>query len=220
MSEGIKEKYLKYAQSRINEKNRRKLINKDAVIIANDCTGGFLYKYLDMEYHSPFMWLNIDSTDFITILKNFDSFMNGEIREDSEESKKQGFPVGIGHEGEKIYFRHYKTFEEAIEKWERRKGRMIREQDNNGRYIYETDHIGFMLTEGNTEKDTLIDFSNLPYRHKVAFVSDPHYEDIPGTFLVHGWSKEQGLYSTQDRWTKRRYIDQFDYVSFINSLVE
>ena len=56
-------------------------------------------------------------------------------------------------------------------------------------------------------------FDKLPFKNKVAFV-DKIYPQFKSTCYLSGFSKVKGvknIYAT-------RYIDQFDYVSFINQL--
>ena len=62
-------------------------------------------------------------------------------------------------------------------------------------------------------------FDKLPFKNKVAFV-DKIYPQFKSTCYLSGFSKVKGvknIYATQ-YLDGRRYIDQFDYVSFINQL--
>lgn len=60
--------------------------------------------------------------DFIKAMENFDDFLAQEIKEDS--NNPFPYPVGIGFGGVKIHFMHYKSFKEAIQKWNERKMRI------------------------------------------------------------------------------------------------
>lgn len=218
MFDRIKKKYVEYAQHRINQNNRKRLKNHRPVIIANDCTGGFLYKYLGLPYTTPFMWMSIPSESFITILENLDDFLNTPIKEDNEKTRENGYPTARGWGNTILLFPHAKTFEAAEKKWEERKKRLDSFLEENGRFHYPTDHIGFMITEGFTDRSILERFAALPYSHKIAFITDPENADIPCTFLIRNWKKETGLWSVKNRWTGARFIDDFDYVSFMNDL--
>lgn len=55
-------------------------------------------------------------------LENFDEFIDTPIQEVKESGKD--YPVGVGALGIKVYFMHYKSFAEAIEKWNERKQRI------------------------------------------------------------------------------------------------
>ena len=97
---------------------------------------------------------------------------------------------------------HYGSFAEAKEIWERRKGRI----DSN--------NMGVMLTNWGGEESVIRDFEKLPFKHKVAFVNK-EIPDTKRTFII----KKKNLHRTQ-YLNGRRFIDQFDYVAFINSLLE
>ena len=47
-------------------------------IISNDCTAGFIYKNINMQYMNPFIWTSIDINNFIKLIENYDSinFLN------------------------------------------------------------------------------------------------------------------------------------------------
>lgn len=109
-------------QGQINEKNSRRLTNKDVTIIASNCTGGFLYHWLGLQFRSPFINLYMTPDDFITALTHFQAFMDQEIIEMKDSGKS--YPVGIGYGNTLIHFMHYPDFASAIEKWNERKKRM------------------------------------------------------------------------------------------------
>lgn len=62
------------------------------------------------------------NNDFISAMENFDEFISTEIIEECNSSKN--YPIGIGYGGCRIHFMHYKTFEEARQKWDERKQRI------------------------------------------------------------------------------------------------
>ena len=43
----------------------------DKIFIANNCTGGFLYRLLDRPYDNPFMWSVMSASDFLKLIKHF-----------------------------------------------------------------------------------------------------------------------------------------------------
>lgn len=197
-------------QNRINRINRSKLQNYSPSLVCSNCTGGFIYHWLGLRFHSPFINLYLTPSDFITALENWDVFINSDIKEINIGSK---YPVGqIAIGGNKtclIHFMHYRTFKEACDKWNERKKRM--QTDPN--------KIGFMLTNYEEDEQLLERFEKLPFKHKVAFV----YKDYPqykSSFCLKGFKScigTKNIYATQSI-TGKRYIDQFDYVSFINEL--
>lgn len=202
----LKDKVKNSIQNQINARNRKMLRNLEPTLICSNCTGGFLYHWLGLRFCSPFINLYMTPQDFISMLEDFDNFMAHEIIEDMNSGEE--YPVGIGLHGERIHFMHYSSFEEAIEKWKNRKERMNLE------------NVGVMLTNFTGGAELLERFENLPFKHKVCFTSKD-YSEYPHTFHIQGYNPKSGknLYTTQSI-TGKRYIDQFDYVQFINHLDE
>lgn len=118
----IKDSIKKRLQERINRKNKKRLKNKDITIISSNCTGGFLYHWLGMQFRSPFINLYMTPDDFIIAMEHFDEFIEYPITE--KKDTKLGYPIGIGGNNTLIHFMHYATFEEAIEKWNERRKRI------------------------------------------------------------------------------------------------
>ena len=62
-------------------------------------------------------------------------------------------------------------------------------------------------------------FENLPYMNKVLFTVEPHKE-YPSTFCISAAKGTDGglkdILKYKSLFTGRRYIDDFDYVSFLN----
>lgn len=189
-------------QDRINRKNRERVKNFTPTLICSNCTGGFLYHWLGLRFNSPFINLYLSDSDFVKAMQNFDDFIETKIIKDFNSTFS--YPVGIGYDGIKIHFMHYKSFTEAVEVWEKRKKRIDR---NN---------MGIMLTNWGGGESVIYDFEKLPFKHKVAFVN----KEIPGTkstFVIKGKNDMLNLHRTQFI-NGKRYIDQFDYVNFINEL--
>lgn len=113
---------VEFYQSHINRKNRRKLTNRTPTIISSNCTGGILYHWLGLQFKSPFINLWMTNDDFLTAMENFSEFIHTPIKEFKDTTKS--YPVGIGAHGVKIYFQHYRSWNEAISKWEERMQRI------------------------------------------------------------------------------------------------
>lgn len=114
--------FINFRQNKINERNRNRLINKTPTIICSNCTGGVLYHWLGLKFYSPFINLYMNNEDFILAMENFDNFISTEIIEDINSGK--AYPVGSGFGGCKIHFMHYKSFQDALLKWNERKSRI------------------------------------------------------------------------------------------------
>lgn len=125
-----------YFQERINRKNRSELTNYTPSLICSNCTGGFLYHWLGLQFRSPFINLYMSNNDFITALENWDVFLKTKIEEVVQD--KYPYPVGKSVKGVLIHFVHYRSFQEAVSKWDERIKRL------------DPDNMAVMLTNFNS----------------------------------------------------------------------
>lgn len=198
-------------QDRINERNRERLLNKTPSIICSNCTGGFLYHWLGLEFRSPFINLYMTPGDFVTALEHFEEFMKTDFEE--IQIRELDYPVGRGAYDTRVHFMHYKNFTEAQMAWNRRKARL------------DVRNMGIMLANlgGGVEQYGILErFEQLPFKHKVAF-TDRAYPEMKSVFQLKGYDCRNGkngnVYATQ-KLNGMRYIDQFDYVEWINHLAK
>lgn len=158
------------------------LLNKDFSVISNNCWGGFLYQYYNLKYLTPFVGLFIFAPDYIKLLRNLDYclaqplvFIAAEDSKYKDELIKNGsyntYPIGLLNDVE-IHFLHYKTKEDACEKWNRRLQRL-----NRNNLI-----VKFCDRDFATE-DLIREFDELAYAHKICFTSKPYPELASVVFL-------------------------------------
>lgn len=123
------------------------------------------------------------------------------------EDDRFDYPCGMLADVE-IRFNHYKTFEEAVAKWEERKRRI------------HWDNLYILAIDGdNCTEESLRRFDALPYAHKVIFTHLPR-PDIKSAFYLPGFENQPGVGVALDfkqQFLIRRYLDAFDYVAFLNS---
>lgn len=140
---------------------------KDFSVISNNCWAGRLYQYLDMPYLSPTAGLYFFAPDYIKFVSDLRRYLETPLEfidaEDSkyyDELKKRNQtdkPIGVIDDVE-IVFLHYKTEEEAKEKWDRRKLRV------------NYDRIVLKFSRMNLCSDAEIEqFCNLPINNKFVF---------------------------------------------------
>lgn len=212
------ESHLLKKEKEIDLENRARLKNKDVSLICSNCAGGIIYHWLGLKFNSPFINLYMTGEDYIKTLENWEVFFDAEIVEDTSLDKT--YPVGIGYNDIKIHFLHYSTFDEAIEKWNQRKARI---NPNN---------IAFMFTNCACGGVSLLErFDKLPFKYKVAFTAE-NYPNINSAVYLKGFKRFCKLYRiykkngvpniwmTHNLITGKRFIDQFDYVSWFNSMAE
>lgn len=115
-------------------RRKKKLINPSFTIISNNCWGGCVYRYLSLPYTSPTIGLYIFSDDYIRLIYNLKYYMESDLsfidyteskhRNTLEATKATSCPIGKINDIE-IVFLHYKSKEEAYEKWNKRKKRIV-----------------------------------------------------------------------------------------------
>lgn len=143
---------------------KRSVKSRDFTVISNNCWAGKVYQYLDMPYLSPTAGLYFFAPDYIKFVSDLYRYLNTSLRfikpEESkyyEEIKRRNQtdkPIGILDDVE-IVFLHYKTKEEAEEKWNRRKERVN----------YDNIILKFSRMNLCTEKE-IEEFDRLPFENK------------------------------------------------------
>ena len=161
----------KRLRSMLTSIRRIGLVNDNFTIISNNCFAGFVYQKFDIQYNTPFVGLFILGPDYIYLLKNFNRLIKEElIFINANESRYKEYlikanrfnkyPIGkLGNKVE-IHFLHYKSQQEAKEKWNRRVKRI---NFNN---------ILFKFSDNDLSNEELIqEFDELPYKNKICFTS-------------------------------------------------
>lgn len=185
-------------------KNRR-LKNRDVSIISSNCSGAFMYYDLGMRYLSPTVNLSIEMNDFVKMVKDLKWYMEQELVELNEKSE---CPMGMLGDV-KIYFIHYDSFKDAKTKWEERKKRI--NWDNIFIVGSEKDQCTY---------DTIKNFEQLPYKNKVIF-THKEYPEFSSAYCIKGFEEKEELgviTNFKDQILKRRYLDDFNYVEFLNHM--
>lgn len=186
-----------------NKIMRGRLKNKPS-IIANHCIGGIISHDFGLQFLSPTVNLKILPDDFIKFVENLDEYLKEEVVEIESDLP---YPVGMLKDIT-LYFVHYKTFEQAVTKWNERKKRV---DLNNIRVI--------MTARDGAKYETLERFDKLPYK-KVMFdyVAHPEFKSAIWVHRLNG--KPIGKVYISDILTvtgKRAFeINGFDIVEFLN----
>lgn len=182
-----------------------KLKNNNPTIIASNCNGEFIYYDLGLKFLTPTINLSFDMNDFVKMVENLEWYMQQPIM--PYEDSRFDYPTGMLGDIE-IRFNHYKTFEEAVSKWEERKKRI------------NWDNLFIMGIDGdNCTYDSIKRFDNLPYKNKVIF-TNKSYPEFKSSYYIKGFEDKKGvgvlLYFKEKQFRIRRYLDDFDYVKFLN----
>lgn len=186
------------------ELKRKKLKNTTPTIISSNCNGEYWYYDMKLKFLSPTINLSFDMNDYVKMLENIHWYMEQPIL--PYEDNRFEFPTGMLGDIE-IRFNHYKTFDEAVAKWEERKQRI------------NWDNLFVLGIDGdNCSYETMRRFDMLPYENKVIFTHIP-YPEIKSSYYIPGFERDESvgvLLYFKKQFLVRRYLDDFDYVSFLN----
>lgn len=158
----------KYTDKIFTRTRYKKLNNRDFSIICNNCWGGYVYRRFGIPYLTPTIGLYFFGDDFIKLCADLRSYMEAPLefipytrsryKELLELRKHTNVPIAKLKDIE-IIFLHYKTPEEAREKWERRAKRI------------NYDNLIFKFSKMNLcTEQALKDFDVLEVNKKICFL--------------------------------------------------
>lgn len=207
MRRWISDTVWKVGRKFLDYNNSKRLVNNDFTIISRNCVGGVIYHSLGKQFSSPTINLFMSQKDFIKFIKELEAYIKLEIKEDKNASQTLGYPVAKCGDLT-IHFIHYKSFNEAKEKWDRRKKRINYKKI----FLINTDQDDYSREIDN-------EYAKLPYP-KILFVHSKKQVVAPYHVYIKGFDHKPYIGNILDRKNKfgRRYLDDFDYVSFINNL--
>ena len=167
-------RYIKITDKLLINIRRRKINNNDFTIISNNCWAGYVYRRYGMSYLTPTVGLYFFADDYVKFCKDLKAYMqlplefisHTESKYSEIIKKRNQYNVPIARVGDvEIIFLHYKTEEEAREKWERRAKRI------------NYDNLIFKFSMMNCCTDEhLMAFDALKCDKKICFVP-PEYKD-------------------------------------------
>lgn len=182
--EGLRLKLLKYPRTGklFAERRKKRLHRTDFTIISNNCWGGRIYESYNIQKQSPTVGLFFMASDYILFVSDLKEYLSAELTFISPEESKWrekfkddanfgSYPIGKINEVE-IFFLHYHSEKEALDKWKRRCQRV-----NWDRML-----IKFNDQNGCTAKE-LDQFMKLPYENKL-FLTCKSWSGYPETEYV------------------------------------
>ena len=188
-------------------KRKAALANGGVTVIAKDCTGAMLLHDLGLRFDTPTVNLFFTAGDFVKLSSRLEHYIGAELGEDT--TANEPFPVGL-LDDVRVYFRHYKTFATARQKWLERCKRI------------HWDNLRFLMTDGCGSSEALVhEFDALPLKHKVLLTCRDYRDvqcavkmNIPGRD-----GKDLGapeLFRYKGLFLADKVIDDLDYISFLN----
>lgn len=214
----ITRRYNKFIRKKFVAPRLQKKLNKNNItLLCNNCTGGFILHDLGLRFNTPTINMFFHGLDFFDFIEHFDYYINQpliQIENPQYDPHATDYPVAILRGNDfckdiELHFLHYKSFDEANEKWEARKARI------------NPDEMYMIWSFVGMEKDEKLyeRANNLPIKNKVFFVNHPvDKQKYPNFFYIKGFENQIGL-GQLGEFTDlygHRYYDQFDYVSWIN----
>jgi uncharacterized protein (DUF1919 family) len=186
--------------------NKKRLKNNSFCIISNDCWGGELYGYFDVQYNTPFIGLYLMAPCYIKLLQNFEDYMQLDLNfiekskyEDVNAYKlNKQFPTATLGDIE-IQFLHYKSNEEAQEKWIRRKERM-----NLDRLFFKFDG-----QKDLADLALMKEFDKLPFKNKIC-ISQTKTTEVKSNIYCPNWEQDGAKMFTKS-------IQFFSITKWLNS---
>lgn len=186
---------------------RLRLKNKTMTVLSSNCNGAYMLHDLGCPFNSPTVNLYFLPEHFLKFVSNPQKYLYAEMKEIV--LPDVDYPVGQ-IEDILLYLMHYASFDEAKSAWERRAARV------------NLDNAFLVMTDKNDcTYEQIKQFDELPYEHKVIF-THKEYPEFSSAYYIPGF-EEEGEVGILSDWKpqliRRRWLDDFDYVSFFNKNV-
>lgn len=186
-------------EKRLRERNK----NKDFSIICPNCIGGLIYHRLGLEFLSPTINLWMYQYDYLKFVLDLKKYISLEL-----EFIESNYKYPVAKLGDiTIYFNHYKTNEEAKNKWDSRKKRI--NYDNLFLIMYDKDGL---------TKEDIKKLGSIKCRGKII-ISNKKYSDIDYVIKI-----PANMNNVETRYRlnvnkltgKRKFEEKFDFVKWLN----
>jgi uncharacterized protein (DUF1919 family) len=175
--------------------------NKELTIFSCNCIAGTLYHDMGSIFKSPTINLMINFKDFYKFSKNVDYYLNVDLKELS--NFNYNYPLGR-LDDIVIHFVHYKSFSEALNKWNSRRKRI-----SEDRFFIFTDRDNFdqdLLTELDKLQIKKVLFTSKELKYDWAVKID-RYDSFNRVGVLTNFVNFQG---------KRIYEVYFDFSKWFN----
>lgn len=182
-------------------------------ILSSDCVGGVMAHDLRLRFDSPTVNLFFDSNDgFVDYVGGLDYYRDAALLPGGEGRRSDGsaYPIGRlagddAHPEVVLHFLHYRSFDEAARKWRERSRRL------------RPDRLCVVMHVKELDGRLLARFAALPVARKVILGYRTSETEHPLFFKSPSLERfEPGRLLRFAGISGRRYLDDFDYVSFLN----
>lgn len=161
--------------------------NKQFSIFSNDCYGGEVYRWMQLEYNTPFVGLMLMAPCYVKFLENPHFYFEQPLmftdksryeKINTFRKDKGCYPIGLIDDIE-IHFLHYATATEASEKWSRRKTRVN----------WDNLLIKFSMDKDYATEQLLEKFAGLNYKRKLS-ISKNKYDWFAANIVIKKYSDD------------------------------
>lgn len=183
---------------------RLRLKNKSMTVFSSNCNGAYMLHDLGCPFNSPTVNLYFLPEHFLKFVSDPQKYLCAEMKE--VRLPDVDYPVGQ-IEDIQLFLMHYDSFAEAKAAWERR-----------ARRVDLTNVFLIMTDKNDCTYEHIKQFDELPYEHKVIF-THKEYPEFSSAYYIPGFENdgEVGILSDwKPQLLRRRWLDDFDYVSFFN----
>lgn len=201
----------------LHELHRRRMAarlrEREWSILSSDCVGGVMAHDLRLRFDSPTVNLFFDSNDgFVDYVGGLDYYRDAALLSCGVGVRADGteYPIGrlAGNETHPevvLHFLHYDSFDTAARKWRERSRRL------------RCDRLCVVMHVKELDERLLARFAALPVARKVILGYRTTALEHPLLFKVPSLERfEPGRLLRYAGISGRRYLDDFDYVSFLN----
>lgn len=172
-------------------------------LYSSDCISGLIYHALGRKFLSPTINMSIPDAEFLKLMADPSYYFQQPLQFDSSD------PYPVGHIGEEerrvnIRFEHYKTTEDAENKWNERKNRVC-------------PNVFIIMADQDLSDEQIAVFRSLKATRKVMFTWNKSRADGKEIFCVKPYGRKRVKnYSKIGLDSFRDYERFFDYVAWLN----
>lgn len=204
--EGIRLRIIAFKRKKLSKFRRKKINKSKFTIISNNCWGGETYESYNLIKQSPTVGLFFWASDYIKFISDIKYYLNQSLEFiDPQESKYYdelksthgygNYPVARLDDIE-IFFMHYSSKKQVLEKWNRRIKRI------------NWDHILYKFNDQNgcTEND-IKKFSKLPLKNKICFTVNDKFSQYPNVVKIKAPKSHKFIRASYEPFGKSKAID-------------
>lgn len=210
--EGLRLKLLAFRRIRFANLRRKKLNKQKFTIISNNCWGGEVYESYNLIKQSPTVGLFFWASDYIKFIKSLHYYLEQPLVfidpkssihfDDLKNDRHYGsYPVAKLGDIE-IYFMHYKSKKQVIQKWNRRVKRI------------DWNHILYKFNDQNgCTLEDIKEFEKLPVKNKICFTVNKGFSKYPDVIKIKSPKSHKFIRASYEPFGASRYININDLIN-------